>query len=135
MALIEWKDRYSVGIPDVDYEHRQIINLINEMHERMTTRPEKLDAGDALGEIFRAISAHFALEERFMEDHRYDQFSEHKSSHEQLLDEIRSIMDGYEANPAEASKMLSRQLDRWFTEHCKTYDARLHQMLGNHDHY
>jgi hemerythrin len=135
MALIEWKDSFSVGIADVDYEHREMIDLINGMHERLTTGPDKLAVNDALGEIFQAISAHFALEERFMREHRYDQLAEHKGSHEQLLDEIRVIMDGYEANPEEASKELSKRLERWFIDHCKTHDSRLHQMLGNHDHH
>jgi len=135
MALIEWKDSYSVGIADVDHEHRQMIGLINDLHERLSTTPETLDASAFLGEIFRAISAHFALEERFMHEHRYDQLSQHKGAHEQLLDEIRDIMDGYEGDPENASKRLSQQLDLWFTDHCKTHDARLHRMLGNHKHH
>jgi hemerythrin len=87
-----------------------------------------------LGEIFRAISAHFALEERFMREHRYDQLAEHKEAHEDLLDTIRDIMDGYEADPENSSKQLSSQLDVWFTDHFKTHDARLHHRLGTHDH-
>lgn len=134
MALIEWKDSYSVGIADVDYEHREMIKLINELHDRLLTKPEEFDTSAFLGEIFRAISAHFALEERFMQNQRYDQLHQHKASHEQLLDEIRDIMDGYEADPEGSSKELSRQLDLWFIGHCKTHDARLHRMLGNHDH-
>jgi len=133
MVLIEWKDSYSVGIADVDYEHRQMIDMINELHERLSRTTETVDATVSLGEILRGISAHFALEERFMHEHRYDQFSQHKGAHEQLLDEIRDIMDGYEADPENSSKRLSRQLDLWFTEHCKTHDARLHKMLGNHE--
>jgi hemerythrin len=40
-----------------------------------------------------AFSAHFALEERFMREHGYDQLALHKADHERLLDEIREIMD------------------------------------------
>jgi hemerythrin len=82
----------------------------------------------------RAISAHFALEERFMREHSYDRFVEHKQAHEQLLEEIRDIMDGYEAAPEAASRQLSARLDAWFTVHFRTHDARLHHRLGTHDH-
>ena len=69
-----------------------------------------------------------------MREHRYDQFVEHKRAHEQLLEEIRDIMDGYDADPEEASSRLSARLDGWFTLHFKTHDARLHHRLGTHDH-
>lgn len=111
-----------------------MINLINELHERVSTKPKELDVSASLGEIFLTISAHFALEERFMHEHHYDQFSQHKGAHEQLLYEIRDIMDGYEADPESASKRLSKQLDLWVTEHYKTHDARLHHKLGNREH-
>ncbi|MBN9001561.1 MAG: hemerythrin family protein [Rhizobiales bacterium] len=135
MVLIPWKDSYSVGVADIDYEHREMIDLINDLHERLADKADDLDASAFLGKIFQAISLHFALEERFMQEHGYDQFRQHKNAHERLLDEIRDIMDDYEAAPERASIELSRQLDLWFTDHFKTHDARLHHRLGNHDHH
>ncbi len=134
MGLIEWKSHYSVGVEAVDHEHREIIDLINETHERLVAGAEKPDISAFLGEIFRGISAHFALEEKFMREHGYDQLSEHKAAHEELLEDIRDIMDGYEADPQGARAQLSGRLDSWFTDHFKTHDARLHHRLGTHDH-
>lgn len=134
MALIEWKDHYSVGIEAVDHEHRELIELINRVHEELVAEGGEAAVTAFLGEIFKGISAHFALEERFMREHGYDQLREHKVAHEQLLDEIRDIMDGYEADPEGSSRQLSDELDAWFTVHFKTHDARLHHRLGSHDH-
>jgi len=44
------------------------------------------------GGLFRTIAAHFALEERFMREHRYDQAAQHKADHARLLDGLRGIM-------------------------------------------
>ena len=33
MALIQWRDEYSVGVADVDHEHQQLIALINALAE------------------------------------------------------------------------------------------------------
>jgi hemerythrin-like metal-binding protein len=134
MALIAWKSSYSVGVEAVDHEHRELIELINALHESLLEEGGEPDVAAFLGEIFRGISAHFALEERFMREHRYDRLDAHKANHEELLDEIRDIMEGYEADPDGASVQLSRQLDSWFTEHFKTHDARLHHRLGSHEH-
>ena len=134
MALLEWKKRYSVGIEAVDHEHRELIDLINRLHEDLLagSRDDRVSA--FLGEILRAISAHFALEELFMREHRYDQASQHKSAHEDLLEQIRDIMEDFEADREAGSRELAGRLDDWFTVHFKTHDARLHHRLGAHEH-
>ena len=97
MALVEWKAEYKIGIPAVDYEHRGLIDLINNLHADLSGKPEKAEVLACLGEIYARISAHFALEERVMRERRYDQYADHKEDHERLLDEIRDIMDRCEA--------------------------------------
>jgi hemerythrin-like metal-binding protein len=131
MALLQWKDQYSVGIAAVDYEHKELIDLINRLHDELTASGEKLSASAFFGDLFRGISAHFALEERFMRERRYDQLAEHKADHERLLDEIRDIMDEFEEREV-ASDELRARLDAWFSRHFETHDARLHKALGSH---
>ena len=132
MALVEWKAEYKIGIPAVDYEHRGLIDLINNLHGDLSSKPEKAEVLACLGEIYARISAHFALEERVMRERRYDQYAEHKEDHERLLDEIRDIMDCCEAeNEFEYAPALSRELGDWFALHFRTKDARLHKALGD----
>jgi hemerythrin len=123
MALLQWQDRYSVGIEAVDHEHKELIELINRLAEA------DADPTEFFGELHRGISAHFALEERFMRERRYDEFAAHKTDHERLLDEIRDLMD-----ESEDGKVvdLAARLDAWFSRHFETHDARLHQVLGTH---
>jgi hemerythrin-like metal-binding protein len=131
MALLQWKDQYSVGIEAVDHEHKELIDLINRLHDELTASGEKQSVGAFLGDLFRGISAHFALEERLMRERRYDQLTEHKADHERLLDEIRDIMDDFEEQEI-ASAELGPRLDAWFSRHFETHDARLHKALGPH---
>lgn len=130
MALIEWKDEYSVGVPDVDEEHRELIELINTLYERMRSSEREPDVMEFLGEIYARIASHFALEELLMRRNDYDELPEHKADHEQLLEEIRDIMDDYEDGRLLDEEELARRLDRWFSEHFRTRDARLHRRLG-----
>lgn len=130
MSLIEWKDEYCTGIASVDFEHRELVELINTLHDNMQAEPtrEKIEA--ALGEIFAQISAHFALEEKIMRDHHYRAYGEHKLDHETLLDELRDIMDSLDDEGRFSADELSVDLDRWFSDHFRTHDAKLHKLLG-----
>ncbi len=130
MALIEWKEEFSVGIADVDHEHQELIGLINDLHDAMSGENASVTVMEFLGEIHSHVSAHFALEERIMRIHNYDQYQDHKDDHERLLDEIRDIMDDYEENAWFSDSEFAESLEKWFTNHFRNRDARLHKHLG-----
>lgn len=133
MTLLQWKDRYSVGIESVDYEHKELIDLINRLHDTWMAKGAEPSVEGFFGDLFRGISAHFALEERFMRERGYDQLAVHKRDHERLLDEIRDIMDDFERDEQSAEKLAAR-LEAWFARHFETHDAHLHKALGDHLH-
>jgi hemerythrin len=129
MSLIEWKSEYSVGVPSIDHEHQELIELINTLNDQAREGASYDKVSEALGEIFAQISAHFALEEKIMRESRYDGYSEHKDSHEDLLDEIRDIMDRVDYDGSYDEQRLSEELEHWFGEHFRTHDARLHRQF------
>ncbi len=134
MAPLEWKDDYSVGVPAVDHEHRELIGLVNQLHDALASEKPETEVSEIFGDLFRAISAHFALEERFMREQRYDRATEHKADHERLLDELRDIMDGHRDGKGGSIERLTASVEAWFVTHFKTHDARLHSRLGAHPH-
>jgi hemerythrin-like metal-binding protein len=134
MMTLEWKDAYSVGVPAVDHEHRELIDLVSHLHDALTSGRPAEAVEDAFGDLLRSISAHFALEERFMREHHYDERPQHKADHERLLDELRDIMDEYRTGDSDTAERLGKSLEAWFVNHFKTHDAHLHSRLGTHPH-
>ena len=133
MAAIEWKPEYSVGDPAIDHEHRELVDLVNTAAAAILDRRPDADVQEAFGDLYRAISAHFALEERQMRETGYDQLHPHKDDHERLLDVLRDLMD--EPREGEdAAETLTRALEQWFAGHFKVHDSRLHKKLGPHHH-
>jgi len=130
MTLLQWKDEFSVGDPSIDYEHRQLIELINEWYASLRAENSRDTRLEFLGETYAKISAHFALEEKVMRESKYDQYPEHKADHEELLDQLREIMDAEETNEEVDDEGLGRRLQAWFSEHFRTRDARLHGRIG-----
>jgi hemerythrin len=130
MTLIEWKDEFNLGVPSIDHEHRELIDLINESFDQLVGSDSHLVIQHYLGEIYAKISAHFALEEKIMREKKYDQYEDHKQDHEQLLDDILDIMDEYDEKDVVDGQKLGDSLTHWFTNHFKTKDARLHKHLG-----
>ena len=129
MTLLTWTSEYSVGIEAVDLEHREMIGLINELYDEMSDKKDPESIEHFLGDIHATISAHFALEERVMQRSSYREYEAHKDDHEELLDQIRDLMDSFDMNPDSGLSLLQERLSDWFTSHFSTFDARLHGEL------
>ena len=130
MSLIKWKDEFSVGVAAVDLEHRELIELINALDADMQEYATQTTVMETLGEIYARISAHFALEEKIMREAGYDGFVTHKQDHELLLDELLDVIDSVDDAGRYDRAGLSHDLDRWFSDHFQTHDAKLHRRLG-----
>lgn len=126
MQLLQWKSSFSLGIPAVDLEHQNMIRMINEVYASVPDEHDRQAVQAALGDIHAGIAAHFALEERLMRAAAYAGYAAHKDDHEDLLDQIRDMMDAYRADAAAGRAMLQRSLSDWFGRHFATFDARLH---------
>jgi hemerythrin-like metal-binding protein len=135
--LIEWKEQYSLGVPAIDHEHRELIDLINALYASVegsatnttTATDSDITVADFLGEIYARVGAHFALEEKIMRDNDYDEYHDHKADHERLLDDVRDLMDDYEDGAYVDMEEFGKRLDEWFSGHFRTRDARLHKRI------
>ena len=68
MELLKWRPAFSLGIPSVDLEHREMIAMINQVYQQIENVSDHQAIEHFLAEIHANISAHFALEERLMKN-------------------------------------------------------------------
>lgn len=124
--LIEWRDEYLIGVEELDYEHRDLINRLNELHEELAHHDEKRNIEDCLGEIHVRVVAHFALEERFMLDNKFKNYAHHKKEHDDFLEVIVDFIEKFRTNPELSyGDELEKQLQHWIVNHIITSDQEL----------
>ena len=128
---MQWKPEYSVGVESMDDEHREMIDLINDIYDKLGSSPDTDQVEQFLGDIFSTISMHFAMEERLLSKINYSEYQAHKHDHEELLDQIRDLMDDFAADTSSGAVKLEQSLSDWFAGHFSTFDARLHGQLGD----
>jgi hemerythrin-like metal-binding protein len=131
MALIEWRDSYKTGIRSIDYEHENLVWVINDLLDKLSHDCPTDDIVRSLGEIHALIEAHFALEEKVMRDIRYAAYPAHKEDHDRLLDDIREIMENV-GGGGDFKKTLGEVVNAWFTVHFSTFDKDFHGLAHRH---
>jgi hemerythrin-like metal-binding protein len=132
MALLEWKEEYATGIEDVDVEHKDLIDVINRLHELLLADDARLTVPAFFARLIDGVSAHFALEERIMGESAYPDLVAHRADHERLLDEIRDLVEAFAQAEEVDSVDLAMRLEPWFSQHFATHDLRLHTTLKVH---
>ena len=132
MALLEWKDEYSTGIEDVDDEHRDLIDIVNRLYDLMLAQDSKLTVPAFFDGLIKGVSAHFALEERIMDESGYPESARHREDHARLLDELRELKEAFARAEEVDSIELAMRLEPWFSRHLIIHDLPLHRTLRVH---
>ena len=63
MPFIEWNEKYSVHIEEIDSQHKKIFSIINRLHSALKARKGKKVIGNLLDELVDYTYYHFATEE------------------------------------------------------------------------
>jgi hemerythrin len=127
---IEWDDSFLIGIEELDYEHKILINDINRLHLELTRQDEKSEIEKCLGDIYARMQAHFALEEHVMKEREYEFFDEHKREHERLLDSYSGYMIQILNDTAVSfSTPIEDTLNHWVINHILNSDKKMSLMV------
>jgi hemerythrin len=127
MDFIEWSEELSVGIPEIDAEHRRLIDLVNAFHERLMSRqlarPE-IEAG--LAALAAEVKAHFASEESYLERIGSFRLESHRILHEILYSDLEvMIAEARRDNFRFLFEDLECSFMPWLVEHIRNVDSRL----------
>lgn len=134
-ASIKWDDSFLIGIEELDYEHKVLIDDINKLHGELVRQDKKLEIEKCLGDIYARMQAHFALEEHVMKEHRYPFYDEHKREHEKLLDGYTEYMlQILNDKVVSFSNPIEDTLKHWVVNHIRCSDKKMSLMVQEKSH-
>ena len=129
-TLFEWNASFLIGIEELDYEHKVLIDDINRLHEELVRHDQKSEIEKCLGDIYARMQAHFALEEHVMKEHKYKFFDEHKREHDELLDNYTEYMLRFLNDTGTSSSIaIEDSLKQWVMNHIVTSDKKMSLMV------
>jgi hemerythrin len=83
-SFFPWSAKYQVGIAFADVQHKQLVDIINRLHQALVDGQGRVVIGRTLDELIRYTKAHFAVEEQVLQSCGYPDFRAHRSEHECL---------------------------------------------------
>lgn len=132
--LLKWDDSYLIGIEELDFEHKQLVEDINFLHRKLAENDEKANIEGCLGDIFARMQAHFALEEHVMKVNHYPAYDEHKREHDDLLESYtESMLNFMNSSGKDSGDMVESTLNRWIVDHIQFSDKQMSAMIRHTD--
>jgi hemerythrin len=124
LASLQWEDKYSVNIPEVDSQHKVLFKLIERLDTAIREKRGSAACQGILGELVDYTRIHFALEESLMRLARYPEFDGHKQLHESLIAEVGELQKKIACGTASISFELMQFLRVWLTKHIMQSDQK-----------
>ncbi len=122
MAFVEWKDSYSVGSPDLDRQHQQLIAIINRLHESMRTGAAHALVVRIVDDLVAYTQQHFAYEEKLISAAGYQGVAEHARKHRAMVAQVELFAERVKLAKATLPLQLMDFLKSWLTQHILSTD-------------
>lgn len=123
MSDFRWTTDLSVGVQASDDDHKQLIDLINQLSDGLSQGQGKAIIGKVLDELESYTRYHFAREEEFFERTGYPAV-DHKREHRELVEQIVTLQSRYKTGETALAIETLDILKEWLTAHIQGSDMK-----------
>ena len=131
--LVTWSSSYSVGIALIDDQHKELINLVNDMYNHVNNDDEEAERAyfqSVIRQVVDYVKIHFATEEKIMKGTKFQGYAEHKRVHDSFIlnvvDTIRKFEEGSKWVPLIS---FTNFIKDWILTHIAIMDKQYFEYL------
>jgi hemerythrin len=130
--MIEWDDKYSVGISIIDNEHKKLIGIMNKaiVLEQNSNDPKEII--EVLNEMNKYAHTHFASEEAYMVKFNYPDYENHRKEHQAFSIETMAFFDNITNSNRQLICEILEHLKSWLVNHVLGTDTKYISCFKEH---
>ena len=135
--MIEWNEKYELGIDIIDQQHKQLIKISNKLYELLTNATYGSDIYDDIVEVIDEIKEytvyHFTTEENLLAKYGYFSLDDHILQHKDLISKIEDLnLTNLDEDQVIYGKKILNYLINWIFKHISGTDFLYKEFLKKH---
>lgn len=127
-VLMDWDPRLETGHPEIDRDHREFLDLLNDYYRQMQSGQGKDSVSAMLTKLKAHFDPHLALEEREMSRTGYPDLDPHRQAHQRFLADLDGLVR-QDAAGQDVSIQALTFISQWLGDHTLKYDKAFAQFL------
>jgi hemerythrin len=128
--MFAWRDELTVGVPEIDAQHRRLFQIAANLQAAMLARKPKTILDSVFSTLVVHTRGHFAHEEELMRQHAYPHAAAHKSMHDQLLVKALEFQRDIDLGNASLAPEVLKFLKDWLERHVLMADKSVGEFLA-----
>ncbi|MBF0141086.1 MAG: bacteriohemerythrin [Magnetococcales bacterium] len=120
--FFQWNEKLTIGLQDIDADHRKLVDIINQLHQCMKNGVEKDVASKILKQLAEYTVSHFKREEDYFDRYGYPDSVVHKEEHGKLVASVLGLMHAFESGSFSALIDLLGFAKSWLVGHIMDSD-------------
>ncbi|MBL7077268.1 MAG: hemerythrin family protein [Kiritimatiellae bacterium] len=132
MQTLEWDNSLSVGVEEIDAQHRTWIDRFNKVVEAVSDRRGATEISKTLGFLVDYTEEHFGTEEARMAETGYPDMPAHRDRHDDIRLTLNGLVEDFrEDGPTEElAGDVETFLGNWLIKHIREVDMKLGAFLA-----
>ncbi len=132
MKTYMWNDELALGLPEVDAQHKEILNALRDLQLQLRDQVSDEEITEKLLLINQYRVEHFRTEEKLMEPYK-DQltaYAEHVAAHRNFANGIDEFLLRFASEGTAIAEELYEYLGRWLHKHIIGLDKQMGEELA-----
>ena len=125
MTFITWTPKFNTGIEKIDAQHKQLVNIINELYDARHSQNSQEVVNEILSKLTDYAEYHFDYEEKLINQLNSSMLEDHKAKHQKFRTYIKEILGFQTKEKFFVEDMLMMFLESWLTKHILTEDMKV----------
>ena len=129
---LTWEEKYSVGVEEIDNQHKKMFQTINELLEAIHTNSSEECLGSIIKDLVEYKKFHFATEEKYFKEFNFDGAEDHIARHQEFTAKLSALKDKYSEYTVEFAFELIDFLEDWLINHLMVVDQKYKECFLAH---
>lgn len=129
MALMQWNERWAVGVQMIDDDHKHLVKLINELHDSLAAGKSRDVIGPTLKALVQYTKTHFGREQAEMAKYSYPKMGEHVKAHTDFVSKVVDVQARLKKGSDAVTMEVMLFLRDWLLQHISNVDRSLADFL------
>jgi hemerythrin-like metal-binding protein len=129
-SVFRWTDECKVNIAVLDQQHRELIDILNELERALRVGEGNGVTEVTLDRLLTYVGAHFDAEESLMERYQFPGLPTHRIQHDMFRGRMKGFLERHRAGKPGLAVELLLFLQNWLKSHVMKTDKQYSAFLN-----